>query len=349
MLLESEVGTVAPPVTVTDIPNTAVTWIPTTLETIFTRKYGSAEAKYQCKARSFWESSRMTSKVGNAEIESGKSSVLPPTFSSVDTYADSGATAHFFCSSSAFVPNTLTGIPTKTIKLGDHTTLTATQQEEAILSFSYVNLKVWDVLFVPTIEYSFVSVDWLADNSTLSLFCDPYISLQHKHGFEVGCGTRHHRHRLQTLPYPVNHSYSSMMLSASVERSSPLSQRRLAHISGQNLQMIHEHVDMAPNIKRMEEICRSCQLGGAHKLPFLGKSERAKNVGDIVYTYLTGPLVPSYPNRLRYASWFFDDFSPYAVLEFGIHRSELMNCSWVWRRSSNSFEKRIAHLITALW
>lgn len=72
--------------------------------------------------------------------------------------SDSGSTAHFFCSVSAFVPDTLIDIYHKTIELADKTTVTAMQQGNVKIPFRGRNIRFSELLLVPNLGYDLVSV-----------------------------------------------------------------------------------------------------------------------------------------------------------------------------------------------
>lgn len=268
------------------------------------------------------KSSGKSSKIEIAGMSLEKSTVLPPSLGNMDTYADSGATSHFFCSESVFVPSSLHDVDGRKILLADNTTVTATQRGDVILPFTNANLRLTDALYVPDLEYNLVSVGRMADRGIESFFRVGDVCLTHEDGFVIGCGQRDKRSGLYTLPEPVIHD-SRHALSARDNDLAQLWHRRLAHINPRDLQVVHKHVDGVPKLSRMEEICRPCRLGKAHKLPFPGKFERAAVVGDVVHSDILGPLLPSFPDRYRYASAFIDEHSRYALVGFMVHRSEL--------------------------
>lgn len=86
-----------------------------------------------------------------------------------------------------------------------------------------------------------------------------------------------------------------------------------------DLQNVHVHVYGVPFIKGMKKVCRPCCLGKCHKLPFQGRFERAKQVGDILPPDIIGPMVSSFPKKFQ----FVNDHSRYAVLGVMVHRSEI--------------------------
>lgn len=113
------------------------------------------------------------------------------------------------------------------------------------------------------------------------------------------------------------------MLTATNNRTISLWRRLLAHMNEYDLRKVHQNVDRVPKNQRMEEVCRPCRLEKAHKFPFVGKFERATNVGDNVHAKIIGPSVPSFRKPFRYASVFVDEDSRYAVLGFMVHRSKI--------------------------
>ena len=254
-----------------------------------------------------------------------KTTLTPP--SDNRTYADSGATVHCFHSKSAFVPGSLHSCPTSTVLLADKTSVDATQCGDVILPFTNANIRLKEVLFMPSLAYNLVSTGRLADNGIESRFrrYDVCLNLE-SGGFFVGAGKRDMHTRMYTLPEPeTHHNVEQQALSVVDGTQTELWHRRLAHINARDLLKVHEHVDDVPELSPMKDVCRACRLGKAHQLPFPGHFTHASKVGETVHSDIVGPLELSFPDRYRYASAFLDDHSRYNLLGFMRHRSDLQN------------------------
>lgn len=132
---------------------------------------------------------------------------------------------------------------------------------------------------VSNLGYILYSVGQLNDKDIHSLFYSTQVRLEHQDRFGVGHGNCHQRSRLYTLPNPIDDTSSSTKLVATEKRSSLLRDRRLAHLIEHDLQKVLVNFKGVPGINDMEEVCRPCHLGKAHKVPFQCKFERAKKVG----------------------------------------------------------------------
>lgn len=73
----------------------------------------------------------------------------------------------------------------------------------------------------------------------------------------------------------------------------------------------------------MEELSRSCGLGKAHKLLFMGKLELTTDFECVVLSDIVESLMQFFPDRSQYASGFIYEQSRYALVGFMVHRNEL--------------------------
>ena len=238
------------------------------------------------------------------------------------TYHDSGATSHVYHTEDAFVPGSITECEPRTVLLADKSSIIASKQGEVILPFQNANIRLKCVLFIPGLGYNLVSVGRLADNGITSLFESRHVQLKYKpSGMIIGQGVRDDTTKLYALPDPVK---TAMHTIATVKDSeAQLWHKRLAHMNAKDLCQVHKHAIGVPKLSKMNEICRACRLGKAHKLPFKGTFNRAVNVGDIVHSDIVGPLEPSYPDRYRYFATFQDDHSRYDFAGMMTHKNEV--------------------------
>ena len=257
-------------------------------------------------------------------VDVDKTTVLPPK--DHRTYNDSGATCHCFHCESYFVPGSLVPCQ-REVMLADKNSVTATHMGDVILPFENANIRLKHVLYIPNLGYNLVSTGRLADNGIESKFgrCDVRLTLE-SNNFYVGLGSRDTESGLYMMPQPENHESKSQALvtsHSSKASETELWHRRLAHINAKDLVKLHEHVDDVPELVQMEEVCRACRLGKAHKLPFPGHFRHTKAVGDMVHSDIMGPLQVSYPDGFRYVSTFLDDHSRYLMIGCMSRRSML--------------------------
>jgi len=184
-----------------------------------------------------------------------------------------------------------------------------------------------DVFLVPGLGYNLVSTGRLADNGIESHFGRNHVSLAlESDGFYIGNGVRDINSRLYTFPRPLCSNVPQEALATSMADNNSetnLWHRRLAHINSKTLVNVHKHADGVPRLRPMEEICRACRLGKAHRLPFPGKFERTSAVGDLVHSDIMGKLEPSFPDMFRYIATFQDDHSRYLLIGCMTRRSML--------------------------
>ena len=290
------------------------------------RQMLAAQAKKPANA-AVVESSKKASKANKLEIVGAsveKTTVNPPRDHS--SYADSGATVHCFHSESFFVPGSLSECDTRTIMLADKTTVTANRSGEVVIPFENANVRLRNVLLIPGLGYNLVSTGKLADNGIQSNFrrLDVQLSLE-EDGFYIGCGSRHSRSGMYTLPDPLvgANANEHRAFSMNAQDTAQLWHNRLAHLNPRDLVSLHNHVRDVPQLVQMDDVCRACRLGKAHKLPFPGHFEQAKAVGEIIHSDIVGPLEPSWPDRYRYISTFVDGHSRYTLIGLMHHKSDI--------------------------
>lgn len=240
------------------------------------------------------------------------------------TYADSGATIHCFFNREAFVPGTLTSCSERTVEFADKTSANANLWGQVLISFDHVNIRLHNVLYVPSMAYNLVSTGRLADNGIESLFRRHDVLLQlESNNTVIGHGIRD----LDSKLYVFSNEIAMNVLKVSdVTNSSDttLWHQRLAHINMQDLSLVHKHVDGVPKLTASSDSCRACSLGKAHKLPFHSHFKQTSSVGELVHSDIMGKLEMSYPNRYRYVCTFTDDFSRYTYLGFLHRKSDLL-------------------------
>lgn len=200
------------------------------------------------------KSSQKVSKVEIAGVTNENSSMVPPTTSCVETYADCSSTAQFFLCVSAFVPDTLMDITHKTIELAYITNVNAMQQEDVKIPFQDVNIRLSEVMRVPNLGYKLVSVGRFADKGIQSQLYDREFSLQYEDGFEIGRGSRRYRSGLYTLSHHEYHTDTHKMLTANSNHKSLFWLFQLAHMNEHDLRKVNQRVEELATMQRLEEV-----------------------------------------------------------------------------------------------
>ena len=290
------------------------------------KKVGSAAVVESGKKGSSHGSNNGSGNKGKHEIAGAtveKTTISPPR--DHRSYADSGATVHCFHAESVFVPGSLRPCGERTVLLADKTPVTSEWSGEVVIPFENANIRLMDVLYFPDLGYNLVSTGRLADKDIESTFRkhDVQLVLNAGERFYIGAGTRDLESKMYLLPNPVIHERQDTALATTPQESAELWHRRLAHISPRDLPCLHKHADDVPKLRQMKGVCRACRMGKAHKLPFPGHFEPAKELGEVVHSDILGPLEPSFPDRFQYASTFLDGYSRYTFVGNMRHRSDL--------------------------
>lgn len=87
--------------------------------------------------------------------------------------------------------------------------------------------------------------------------------------------------------------------------------------------IVYKFADDVPKLHEMEDVCRACRVGKAHKLPFPGNFRRVNALGDVVHSDIVGPLHISFPDGYCYVCNFLDEHSRYAFIGLITRRSAL--------------------------
>lgn len=125
------------------------------------------------------------------------------------------------------------------------------------------------------------------------------------------------------LPLPSQFVQSAVLVSAHENSTSQIGHRSLAHINSNGLSKVHNFAEFVPKVTGFKDVCRTCELRKAHKLPFPGRFERATQVGEIIRFDIFGKLEMSYPYCYRYVCAFLDDYSRFTFLGFLQSRVQL--------------------------
>jgi GAG-pre-integrase domain len=216
----------------------------------------------------------------------------------LSSYIDSSATSHVFYNPRVFVPGSLSVCESCTIALADKSEVCATHAGEVVLPLENANIRLTGVYFVPDLGFKLVSVGRLADKGITSTFKQGFVNFQvAESGFDIGSGTRDDITGLYSLPAPEMHD----TMLAVPANDSALWHQRLAHVNMRDLAQMHKHADGVPALPQTKDVCRSCRLGNAHKLPFSSNFSRTSAPGELIHSDIVGPLPISF--RTKTGTW----------------------------------------------
>jgi GAG-pre-integrase domain len=237
------------------------------------------------------------------------------------SYIDSGATAHVFHNPRVFVPGSLSVCESRSIALAGKSEDRATHVGEVVLPFENANIRLTCVYLVPDLGFNLVSVGRLADKGITATFNKGFVTLQVvESGFDIGSGTRDENTGLYMLPAPELHDN---MLAVPANGDFSLWHQRLAHVNMRDLAQVHKHADGVQALPQTNDVCRSCRLGKAHKLPFSSSFSRTTAPGELIHSDIVGPLPMSFPDKYQYMGTFLDDYSRYVVVALMQKKSDM--------------------------
>lgn len=268
--------------------------------------------------------SKKPATVGKVELAGSiveRTTISPPE--ELRTFADCGATIHCFLNVSFFVPESLKCCDRRTVLLVDKTAVEPNKCGELILSFKHFNIRLQNVLLIPSLGYNLVSTGCLADNGIESYYrrMDVILLLKHVEKI-VGIGRRDEKCRMYTLLSSVRHIANLNIVDDKCD-DVQMWHRRLAHINKMDLCNAHKYAKGIPQLKFMNEVCRPCELGKAHKLPFHNHFQQTSEIGEVVHSDIVGKLDLSYSDGYKYVCTFLDDYSRLTFPGFLKYRSDL--------------------------
>ena len=238
-------------------------------------------------------------------------------------YMDSGASRH--------VTGERNHLVSVTPPVGKKTVTTTDGERHAAGGSGDVNvksdcgeIKMTNVMYVPSLKRNLVSVGSLADKEHVIVFTNrKCLVLDNARNKQVVAqGVRHRGNGLYQLG--VSSRKPSFMEANSVETTTDeanssvpveeikLWHKRYGHLHYKGLSHLAKkgRVKGLPNLESIKEICPECLAGRQHRAPFPRKSEsRAKVPLELVHSDLVGPLPVKSLNGSRYICVFTDDYS----------------------------------------
>ena len=117
---------------------------------------------------------------------------------------------------------------------------------------------------------------------------------------------------------------------------------RLGHINKKRISQLQRSGLLKANEDVSFDICESCLSGKMTKAPFLGSSERAKDLLGLIHTDVCGPFRTSTMNGERYFITFIDDFSRYGYVYLLRHKHEAFDIFKLFQNEvENQLNKKI--------
>lgn len=210
----------------------------------------------------------------------------------------------------------------RTVMLANKTTVCAICCGDVLIPFENVNLRLKRTLFTPTLGYNLISTGCLADNGIESHFRRHNVLLiLETSGTSVGTGARDPETKMYVLPSPVLAPSFALATDDYGISETDIWHRQLAHMNWQDLSALHKYSNSVPKLPISSNICKACQLGKSHKLPYHGNFRKTARVVEVVHSGIVGNLEKSFPDGfVTYAhSWtIILDTSSLVFLDHGV-------------------------------
>jgi hypothetical protein len=266
-----------------------------------------------------------------------------------DFLLDSGASAHM-CPNRQWFLN-MHPIPTREIKLGDNSVVTAESAGEITLHLPYhtggtLTLIIRDVLYVPDLGLNLLSCSRLAAGGISSVFhskgCD-LIDLNDKDDIIA-------KARLVDDLYWIHGAkpviaQETVQLASSNPRELQLWHNRLGHVHRDKIaSMIRKNQLSNRRQAPSNDPCMDCASGKQIRGPFKGHFNKAEKAGEVIHSDVLGPLPESFEG-FKYIVSFIDEWTRYVTIMPMKHKSDVLNC---FKEFQLNFEKQYDSIIKSI-
>lgn len=195
---------------------------------------------------------------------------------------------------------------------------------EANVQLDCGEIKMTNVMYVPSLKRNLVSVGSLADEGHVIVFTNRIcLVLDNARNKQiVAQGVRHKANGLYQLGVTSRKTNSLEASSVEIQKDEAnnvvtaeeieLWHKRCGHLHYKGLNHLakKERVKGLPNLDSLKDVCPECLAGKQHMAPFPKKSEhRAKVPLELVHSDLVGPLHVQSLSGSRYICVFTDDYS----------------------------------------
>ena len=247
-----------------------------------------------------------------------------------DFLLDSGASAHMCPNRHWF--STIHPIPTREIKLGDNSVVTADSAGEITIVLPYhtggtLKLSIRDVLYVPELGLNLLSCSRLAARGISSVF--------HRNGCDLIDKNDHDdiiaRADLVDDLYWIRGATSippheTLQVSSEHPKELDLWHNRLGHVNKDKISSMISKNQLKNQRKASEnDLCIECISGKQIRGPFKGHLDKAQNTGEVIHSDVLGPLPQSFEG-FKYIVSFIDEWTRHATIVPMKQKSDVFNC-----------------------
>ncbi|KAE9074565.1 hypothetical protein PF005_g28294 [Phytophthora fragariae] len=234
---------------------------------------------------------------------------------------DSGASSHMTSVRDKFVSM-------KELKTPVRTTIADGKKVDAV-AMGTVGLKLMDgtsvtlsdVLYIPEVEGSLISVAKLAEKDVVAQFSKDKCVFRYGDATVMRCGNVY---KLKTVGDEVCHA-------ATTSRKEPWAvvHARLGHIPYKCYEQLLTMADGVPRIADApsDHVCAGCCMDNMREDNFSRSPEKTvKSAGvlDLIHSDVMGPMQTKTPGGCAYAVTFIDDFSRHVTVHFTKKKSEVL-------------------------
>ncbi|KAG7578201.1 Integrase catalytic core [Arabidopsis thaliana x Arabidopsis arenosa] len=223
-------------------------------------------------------------------------------------HPDSAATAHVTSSTNA-LQSAAQYDGDDAVLVGDGTYLPITHIGSTTINSSKGKIPLNEVLVVPNIQKSLLSVSKLCDDYPCGVYFDAnkvcIIDLQTQK--VVTKGPR--RNGLYVLE---NQEFVALYSNRQCVATEEVWHHRLGHANSKALQHLQHSKAIQMNKSRTSPICEPCQMGKSSKLPFFVSDSRVLHPLDRVHCDLWGPSPVVSNQGFKFYAIFVDDYSRYS-------------------------------------
>ncbi|KAL4291703.1 hypothetical protein GQ457_14G023770 [Hibiscus cannabinus] len=208
------------------------------------------------------------------------------------------------------------------VKIGDGSFVEVKGKGDAVVETSSGTKIISDVLFVPEISQSLLSVGQLLEKNYNLHFHDRVCDVFDKNGVKMLTV------KMIERSFPIKWKQTEMQAFTSIADQSSLWHRRLGHFNYSSLKYMSSKglVKVMPVVCENTTVCEVCQKGKQTKLSFpVNQAWRASEKLQLVHTDLCGPMRISSLNGSRYFLIFIDDFSRWCWVFFLKQKSEVFD------------------------
>lgn len=255
-------------------------------------------------------------------------------------YVDSGASNHMSPNSSLFVEKHKLSTPTQ-ITLGNCSVAYATHSGTVRLSISIQGVShaitLQNVLYVPELGYSLLSVVALNDNGWTVTFCPEKRCTIAKDGLTIVASKKSTLFALYFSP-PGSDASLNLGLIANSTYSAKLWHQRLGHLSYSAMTHLQSATSDFPGFRTLKASpCDDCITGKHPRSPFPSSSSISHSPLELVHSDVAGPMSTPTIGGGRFFVTFIDDFTRYATVYIIPAKSAVFEVFKLFKASAENF------------